>query len=206
MSETTPPVDSAAPATAPTERRQGPPITVVMLDDEALILRLGPRVLKREADEVVCFFETSGDSSVPALVAKVREALSQGHHVVVLSDGSMPNGTTPLTVHDMLAQAGVLATRTALEAWIKTVEEGDETAAYPAGAPLVVVSGGISDPTLEKDVEAAIASGDIIGILGKPFNANQLRELVLGLATRDREVLLGTIEGIARTFKEATVK
>lgn len=205
MSETTLPVGSDAPAAAPTERRQGPPITVVMLDDENLILTANKRVLQRATDEVATFYEEEGDSKVNALVTAVREALASGHHVVVLSDGSMPNGTTPVTVSEALAKEQLLATRGAFEEWMESAD-GEGEVARPAGAPVVVVSGGASNPELATDIEAAVKRGDIVGILGKPFEASQLLELVLGLAISERVVLSRTIEGIAQTFEQAMKK
>jgi hypothetical protein len=206
MTETMPPVGSDAPTTPPAEKWKSPPITMVMLDDDDFFLSSIVRILElmRITDVVASFHETEGNSQVNALVAKVREALANGHHVVVLSDGNMPNGTTPVTVSAALAKEGFLATRGDLEKWIKSREKKNKVSVARRGVPILVVSGGDgSNRELAAAVEAAINKGDIIGILGKPFEIDALRQLVLGLATSDRAELQRTIEGIARTFEQA---
>lgn len=206
MSETMPPAGPDAPAPTSTERRPMPLITVIMLDDDDSILSAGNAVLRRSTDEVATFLEDAGNPQVAALIVKVREALAKGHHVVVLSDGNMPNGTTPVTVSEALTAEDLLVTRGALEEWMNHADgNGEGEVARPTGAPVVVVSGG-ADGELKASIEAAIARGGIVGLLGKPFKADQLRELVLGLATSERAELRRTIDGIARTFYQAMKK
>lgn len=168
---------------------EGPKITVAMIDDEPLVLRSLGRCLRHSIDEVALFREADGNSQVDALVDKIREALAQGRRVVVLSDGSMPNGTSPLTITDALFAAGLLLTRAALEAWINDADRD-----RPIGAPVLMMSGGIPNATLRQKINTAILEGSILGFIEKPPIIDHLREVILALAMAERAELRAILE------------
>ena len=174
------------------------PITVVAIDDDSSILRLtgrafGPRYCPN-VSEVATFLEAPRNSKVEALVNKVRDALAAGHRVVVITDGTMPNDTTPLIITEALQTEGLLVTRAALEAWI-----ADADMERPTGAPVVLSTGGIGDTNLQRRVDAALKEGTLVGVLLKGSDLATLRGLVLALAMAERDQLRDALKRLPQT-------